>query len=173
MAAKTRGFCAFFWLSGPPGSWICLVLSVSYFVFWPQGRTLSRSSRFSDLRKHDKTRGFGRDFPYRRVTLQNLDAQTPDFRRGAPNLGEVRDKRRNRSWSLFVRDCPKNIHLSKHLSKKQRFVSYLCLSKKGVKISLVLSVAMTSVHTGPWPDCGEIYKGYETKSTPKALVYVL
>ena len=133
---------------------------------------MSCSSRFSDLRKHGKTRGFGRDFPYRHETLQNLEAQPPDFRRGAPKLGEVRDKSPNRSWSLFVRDCPKTVHLSKHLSKKQRFVSYLCLSKKGFKISLVLSVAMTSVHTGPWPGWVQIFQGYMTKSPPKKLLCI-
>ena len=121
---------------------------------------MSRSSRFSDLRKHGKTRCFGRGFPYRHETLQNLEAQPPDFKRGAPKLGEVRDKSPNRSWPLFVCDSPKTVHLSKHLSKKQRFVSYLCLSKKGVKISLVLSVAMTSVHTGPWPQSGSFSQSY-------------
>ena len=145
------------------------MLSVSYFVFWLQGCTLSRSSRFSDLRKHGKTRCFGREFPYRRVTLQNLEPQPPDFRRGAPKLGEVRDKSPNRSWSLFVRDCRKTVHLSKHLSKKQRFVSYLCLSKMGVKISLVLSVAMTSVHTGFCPASGQIFMSYETYRSIRAL----
>ena len=43
------------------------------------GALLYRSSRLCKLCKHAKTVGFGRDFPYRRETLQNFDDESPIF----------------------------------------------------------------------------------------------
>ena len=40
---------------------------------------LCRSSRFCKLCKHVKTLCFGRNFPYRRETLQNFDCESPIF----------------------------------------------------------------------------------------------
>ena len=43
------------------------------------GALLFRSSQKCKLCKHVKTRGFGREFPYRRETLQNFDDESPIF----------------------------------------------------------------------------------------------
>ena len=43
------------------------------------GTLLYRSSRLCKLCKHAKTQGFGRNFPYRRETLQNFDDENPIF----------------------------------------------------------------------------------------------
>ena len=47
--------------------------------FWAGRPLLYRNSPSCKLCKHVKTRGFGRDFPYRRVTLQNFDGESQIF----------------------------------------------------------------------------------------------
>ena len=123
---------------------VCLVLSNAKNQFWAGGPLLYRSSRNCKLCKHVKTLCFGRNFPYRREALQNFDCESPIFeflQFGTILLKFKRGVFLSRSVPFF------HMYVAQLLIFL-KFQSELSIFQKRVKIRLVLSASMTSVHTG-------------------------